>query len=511
MVAAAYAKDLLCRIAPNRVEAEKRISDILSDVQQGVGKLLRVQHNEEHNSILNWLTPTDYADQQHDFITRRQEGTGQWLLDSAEFKEWIESDKQTLFSPGIPGAGKTILTAIVIEELTSRFHDDKSIGIAYLYCNFRRQEEQKIDDLLASLLKQLAENQQSLPGTVKELYDRYKTKRTRPSLDEISRSLQVVATLYSRVFIIVDAFDECQISDGCRQRFLLSLFNLQAKCGVNLFATSRPISSIEKEFEGNSKLEIRASEEDVRKYLEGHMFRLPGFVVRSLELQEEIKTDIIKAVDGMFLLAQLHLESLTGKRSPKAVQTALKNLVTGSAAYDHAYESAMERISGQIKDQEELAKQHALGVEVSESKLDELNFSEIEDIVSLQLNKLYDYAAHNWGYHARQASTSCQDVIEFLQKQAQVEASSQALMAVKRWSGHRKYSQEVPKQMTGLHLAAYFGVDEAVQFLIGSDSPDPEDSYGRTPLSWAAGSGHEAVVKQLLDKGAGPRTRCRQR
>ena len=30
MVAAAYAKDLLCRIAPNRVEAEKRISDILS-------------------------------------------------------------------------------------------------------------------------------------------------------------------------------------------------------------------------------------------------------------------------------------------------------------------------------------------------------------------------------------------------------------------------------------------------------------------------------------------------
>jgi nucleoside phosphorylase len=30
MAAAAYAKDLLCRIAPNRVEAEKRISDILS-------------------------------------------------------------------------------------------------------------------------------------------------------------------------------------------------------------------------------------------------------------------------------------------------------------------------------------------------------------------------------------------------------------------------------------------------------------------------------------------------
>jgi hypothetical protein len=30
MVAAAYAKDLLCRIAPKRIEAEKKIVDILS-------------------------------------------------------------------------------------------------------------------------------------------------------------------------------------------------------------------------------------------------------------------------------------------------------------------------------------------------------------------------------------------------------------------------------------------------------------------------------------------------
>ena len=257
------------------------------------------QDDQYHQKILYWLTPFNYGPQQRDFINRRQPGTGQWLSESKEFRRWLETKNETLFCLGIPGVGKTILTSIVVEELTTRFSNDPTIGIAYIYCNFQRQDDQKIADLLMSLLKQLAKCQPSLPGTVKSLYDRHKPKGTRPSLDEISETLQSVTLLYSRVFIIVDALDECQISDGCRQRFLAALFDLHAKCGANLFATSRPIPSIEIEFQGNSKLEIRAREEDVQRYLDGHMFRLPGFVARNSKLQEEIKTDIVKAVDGM--------------------------------------------------------------------------------------------------------------------------------------------------------------------------------------------------------------------
>jgi hypothetical protein len=40
-----------------------------------------------------------------------------------------------------------------------------------------------------------------------------------------------------------------------------------------------------------------------------------------------------------FLLAQLHLDSLIGKRSPKAVLAALTKLSTGSKAYDYAYKT----------------------------------------------------------------------------------------------------------------------------------------------------------------------------
>jgi hypothetical protein len=258
-------------------------------------------NDDEDINVLNWLTPVNYGSQQSDFISRRQLGTGQWLLESEEFQAWLKSDQQTLFCPGIPGAGKTILTSIIVEELTSRFSTDPGVGIAYIYCNFRRRDEQKIDDLLTSLLKQLAESQPSLPVAVKELYDRHKTKRTRPSLDEISRSLQVVTILHSRVFLIVDALDECQASARCRQRFLLELFGLQANHGVNLYITSRFIPEITTQFRADITLEIRASKEDIGRYLETNMRYLSPFDDWNRRLQDEIKVEIVDAVDGMYV------------------------------------------------------------------------------------------------------------------------------------------------------------------------------------------------------------------
>ena len=99
-------------------------------------------------------------------------------------------------------------------------------------------------------------------------------------------------------------------------------------------------------------------------------------------------------------MAKLHLDSLLGKRSPKAVRIALDKLPTGTDAYDSAYDSAMERIEGQMAEQTELAKQalafltcarrplstlelqEAMGVEVGELELDPDNYPEIEDIVA---------------------------------------------------------------------------------------------------------------------------------
>lgn len=267
-----------------------------------VERVRRTLDRKDDLEIFNWFTPVDYGPQQSDLFNSRQLETGQWFLDSAQYQTWLNKNKQTLFCPGIPGAGKTILTSIVVDNLCNRFHNISTVGIAYIYCNFRRKDEQKINDLLASLLKQLAQNQASLPGSVKDLYDRHKAKQTRPSLDEILEVLQSITATYSRTFIIVDALDECQTSDSCRSRLLSIIFNLQTKTETNFFATSRPNLYIESEFTGCVSLEILASDEDVRRYLDGHISQLPKFVSKRTDLQEEIKTEIVAAVEGMYVL-----------------------------------------------------------------------------------------------------------------------------------------------------------------------------------------------------------------
>ncbi|OAL04266.1 hypothetical protein IQ06DRAFT_96048 [Phaeosphaeriaceae sp. SRC1lsM3a] len=550
-------------------------------------RLVRYQEDKEQRAVLEWLTPTDYAPQQNDFLKQRQAGSGKWLLDSAEFKTWVETENQTLFCPGIPGAGKTILTSIVVEELSTRFQGKSSHAVAYIYCNFKRKAEQTLEDLLASVLKQLAQATSSLPQSVRSLHDRYRSKKARPSIDDMSIVLQSVATEFSRVFVLVDALDECQVNDNCRAKLLSQLLQLQNKSGANLFVTSRFIPDIMERFERDLRLEIRANEHDVQRYIEGHLDELPRFVRRDPDLQREISSGIIKAIDGMFLLAQLHLNSLKGKRAPKAVRDALEKLPTGTESYDRAYSDAMERIEGQLSDEEALAKealswitcarrplttielQHALAIQVGQADFDEGNKPDLEDIVSvcaglvtideesgiirivhyttqeyfertqkkwfptadfditaicvtylsftvfgsgicttdssfeerLQRNPLYDYAAKYWGCHARQIRSPQMNIADFLQHGMSVEAATQAMLVRKLYSWQTDYSQKCPRQITGLHLTAYFGTIEIAVTIVHGADPDSKDTDGRTPLSWAAENGHESVVKLLLDTG----------
>jgi Cdc6-like AAA superfamily ATPase len=268
----------------------------MDQLRDRLDQLHDLQDREYRQVILNWLTLIDYGAQQSEYIARRLTGTGRWLLDSKEFRKWLTETNQVLFCPGIPGAGKTIVTSIVVDHLCTIFQNDSSIGIAYLYCNYRQQHEQKAVHLLLSLLKQLLQKRPSVPEAVKRLYEH--RKDTVPSLHEISIVLHSVVADYSRVFIIIDALDECQASDGSRRRLLSEILSLQARTGANLFATSRFISEIMEEFKRSIVLEIRANNEDVLRYVDERMSQ--SIISEYPDLHDAIRLETVKAVDGVY-------------------------------------------------------------------------------------------------------------------------------------------------------------------------------------------------------------------
>lgn len=275
------------------------MSSELCETKSQVAQTKLILKREEDLKVLNWLTPVDFGPQHSDYLRRRQPGTGQWLLDCDTYQRWVEEPGQRLFCPGIPGAGKTILSSVVIDDLESRFSADLTTAVVYVYCNFNRRAEQRLEHLMSSLLKQLASNSPPLPQVLSKLHEKHAKKQTRPTLEEISTALRTVTAIFARVFIIVDALDECQVADDCRTRFLQQLFSLQTQQRSSVFATSRHIPDIKKEFLNSLTIEIRASEEDIGRYVESAVSRLPKFIGERGDLQTEITQTISQIVDGM--------------------------------------------------------------------------------------------------------------------------------------------------------------------------------------------------------------------
>ncbi|KAI9757033.1 MAG: hypothetical protein M4579_003602 [Chaenotheca gracillima] len=370
------------------------VSNGIAQLQTGQQDQDRYLQDQRLQQILSWLSPLDFSSQQNDFISRRQIGTGQWLLESDEFKSWRKGDQETLHCHGIPGAGKTMLASIVVDYLQSTIQSEES-AVLYVFCSYQNRDEQSSKNMLSSLLRQAIQQSRNVPNNIEKLYGNGR----QPSHEDIFDGLCSTVSSRYRVSIIVDALDECQ---PLHRNTLLSTFRrLQTKKSfVNLMATSRSVPEIASQLQHASQIEIKASDQDVRAYLNGQMSQLAKCVQTKDDLQEQIIAQIIKAADGMFLLAQLHMSSLRDKLTVKAVKKTLESLPQGSTALDAAYEDAMKRIDGQDpglrvpaydlltwivhakRPMTEAELQHALAVEVETTELDEENIPDIDDVLS---------------------------------------------------------------------------------------------------------------------------------
>lgn len=539
-------------------------------------KFLSKKNTEE---FLDWLSMERYATQQSDTLKQWQAGTCGWFLDSPIYQNWIQGTQTTLFCPGIPGAGKTVMSCAVIHTIGESIAVDSKVGLAYVYFAFSRQNEQTVEHVLASLLAQLLRGVENPPSHLSEIKD----NGGRPTRTQLIDQLCLAASGYQKVFIVLDALDECSTKEQCRTAVLNDVSLLQSRTGIRILATSRYDDDIASRLKGPhaSTLPISAREEDVERFLTSEIRNFDPDIFDA-DFVAEVASNVVKVTDGMFLLAKLHLNTLLDSPTKGSVKRSLGTLSSGPNALEKVYDLALERIQQQGNLCSELAHsllmwivharrplstpeiQHALAIQYGTSELDKnfipsvkklksicaglvtldedsniirlvhyttqeyfvktskfatanvriteacvtyLSFSCFDDCTDTdlgyqerkQMHPFYKYAASEWIHHA-QVCTDQGAIIEFLKKDPQVEAASQAHPQLGDMKLNYDY-WDTPKNVNGLHLAALFGLRVAAEALVEVLDVNAIDASGATPLFYAARSNDVHIVKLLLESG----------
>jgi hypothetical protein len=177
--------------------------------------------------------------------------------------------------------------------------DRDDVGIAVIYCNYK--EEQLTNNLFGSILQQLVQRRGHLSDSIRSVYNNHINRQTRPSTSEYSRLLETEVESFSKVFVVLDALDEC--AEGNERRHTLLSELRKAQPHVRLLITSRPhVTDVPCYFEDYATLEVHAHDEDIETYVDRRIMghdRLRGFVQKEPLLREQIIQTIRDNVKGM--------------------------------------------------------------------------------------------------------------------------------------------------------------------------------------------------------------------
>ncbi|KAK0438148.1 ankyrin repeat-containing domain protein [Desarmillaria tabescens] len=303
-------------------------------------------------SIITWLTDLNFKSVQADKLSQRVGDTGRWFLESEQFRSWVDGSVRSsrLWCPGNPGVGKTILSSIVIDYLQSLDYEEKTL-ILRIFCDYQSAATQTIANLFCSLLKQLIQDH-GLSPSITSLYNELRRKQTRPSLGALTKILSQELESFHRVYIVLDALDEFIDNNGGREELIDMIKSLGDN--IHLCVTSRVITTIGTLFEEDTRLDIRASDDDIKAYITTKLScgRLARLIKGRDDLRQEILDGITEKADGMFLLAGLHMDSLAQSTTPKILRVALGKLPDNMAG---AYDKTLERVNSQGEHDRDLA------------------------------------------------------------------------------------------------------------------------------------------------------------
>lgn len=256
----------------------------------------------------------DPMKQLEDILGKKCGSTAKWIHEHETFKQWKDSPSNAvLWLTGGPGSGKTVMTGSIIEQLQNESNSRNSV-LLYYFVDGKEADKCNPLNVFPGLIYQLLRARPNLVGMVRRATgtDAYFSS----TLQKSAKILHSIMKDIPKIFLFVDAIDECKVS---RSELLVLLFDLQKDAkSLKLFVTSRtdPNCTIEGVFDQYSTpricLTIDNMNADIAMYLtiEMRKFKMvsldndPGRT-KEKAIKEGISNVILKDAAGMFLYASM--------------------------------------------------------------------------------------------------------------------------------------------------------------------------------------------------------------
>ena len=235
--------------------------------------------------------------------------TAEWFFKTSAFLAWHNGiGSKTLYVEGINGAGKSMLASLAADHLLNlrKSVPDVKVAVLSAYYDYKTPDQQRCADMIAGMLKQFLSSSQRIHPEIRQLHSNFSIGK-RPSKDDMFRVLLQVIRDFTAVFLIVDALDECSVSNRKELEDLISGIQTMARgenVDIRLLATSRP-NELNERLVGGVKTTYRAEEKDLLSLLE-HRIGPETVFISDKAIWIRAKKQVASTANGMSV-HMLHL------------------------------------------------------------------------------------------------------------------------------------------------------------------------------------------------------------
>ncbi|PSN72739.1 hypothetical protein BS50DRAFT_616287 [Corynespora cassiicola Philippines] len=300
------------------------------------------------HEILSDLTNINYSAKHVVHLSLRHPGTNLWMGNgngNERLSLWLASQESKMICCyGIPGSGKSVLAASVVEDLLATNNGPTSIT-CYYYCDYADIASLDIAELVACLAKQVLIR---LPlDRFDDGFDCPFKQGVHPRLSESQEFLLRILGEYTHTFVIIDGLDELdKHNQSATMAFIDQLISVPNTV-TKVFATSRSEESIVRNAFGDNSVDLLSlafHNDNINRYIETHIetkVEPANPLLDNQRLRQGVLDGLFTYTKGMFLFAKLQLDEIQEAMTEKATREIIVNFPKG---LDGIYARIIRRI-----------------------------------------------------------------------------------------------------------------------------------------------------------------------